>query len=149
MAGATHDREGDLKPAHAKTVVVTDDNEDLRSYAATVIEQRGHRVLAVAGGAETLDAFSRERVDLLVLDVMMPDMDGYETLSRLRAAGHTRLPVIMLTAQDSDDAVISGYHAGADYYVTKPYKSSTLLNIVDYLIGDLPADERAALAAKL
>jgi DNA-binding response OmpR family regulator len=89
------------------------------------------------------------RVDLLVLDVLMPGLDGFETLAEIRRLGHDKLPVVFLTAKSRDEDVISGYEKGADYYITKPLKPAALLNIVDVLIGDLPPEQRARLEAKL
>ena len=148
MAG-TRPTAASVKPATGKTVLVTDDNRDLRELTARLIDRRGHRVLQAASGAEAIEVCEREPVDLLLLDIMMPEMDGFATLAQLRERGHTQLPVVILTAQNTDENVLAGYRAGVDYYLTKPFRTDALLNIVDYLIGDLSADERAHLEALL
>lgn len=135
----------------AKTVLVVDDEEALRMLAAKLIEKRGHTVLTAADGTEALAMLAGgAAVDLLVLDVVMPGLNGLQTLEEVRKQrSYAELPVILLTAQSKDDDVLSGYQRGADYYITKPLKPTALLNIVDYLIGDLPAAERAKLEALL
>ena len=129
-----------------KTVLVVDDEEALRNLAARLIEKRGYQVLTAGDGAQALAVLSGgARVDLMVLDVMMPGIDGLQTLEQVRARGYTSLPVVLLTAQTGDEQILGGYSKGADCYITKPLQPSTLLNVVDYLIGDLPAAERAKL----
>ena len=129
-----------------KTVLVVDDEEALRTLAAKLIERRGHKVLTAASGNEALDLFADgAKIDLVVLDVMMPGLDGLQTLEALRERGHNQLPVLLLTAQSGDDDIIGGYRRGADCYLTKPLKPAALLNVVDYLIGDLSPEERARL----
>ena len=108
---------------------------------------------AVAGGAGTAsngnDApgilAGGAKIDLLVLDVVMPGLSGLQTLEELRKQGHTELPVVLLTAQSKDEDILRGYKKGADCYITKPLQPTALLNIVDYLIGDLTPAERAKL----
>ena len=129
-----------------KTVLVVDDEEALRNFAAKLIETRGYQVLTAGDGAEALAVLTRGTpIDLMVLDVMMPGLDGLQTLEQVRERGHSRLPVVLLTAQAKDEQILGGYRKGADCYITKPLLPSTLLNIVDYLIGDLPPAERAKL----
>ena len=133
-----------------RTVLVVDDEESLRTYAAKLIEKRGYKVLTAGSGADALAVMnSGADVDLVVLDVVMPGLDGLETLEQIRGLGHTNLFVILLTAQSKDADVLGGYKKGADYYITKPLQPSELLNIVDYLIGDLPPEERSRLEAAL
>jgi CheY-like chemotaxis protein len=129
-----------------KTVLVVDDEESLRNFAAKLIQSRGYRVVTAGDGAEALAVLTEgTQVDLLVLDVMMPGLDGLQTLEQVRNRGHRQLPVVLLTAQSADEQILRGYECGADCYVTKPVQPSTLLNVVDYLIGDLPPAERAKL----
>ena len=131
--------------AQEKTVLVVDDEEALRTLAAKLIERRGHKVLTAGSGTEALGLFADgAKIDLVVLDVMMPGLDGLQTLEALRERGH-QLPVLLLTAQSGDDDILGGYKRGADCYLTKPLKPASLLNVVDYLIGDLSPEERARL----
>ncbi|HVN85790.1 MAG TPA: response regulator [Candidatus Binatia bacterium] len=136
--------------ARQKTVLVTDDDAALRTVTATLIESRGHRVITAESGQHAIDVFkSGTPIDLLVLDIMMPGMNGLQTMAKLQETGFGDVPVVMLTAQSSDDDIIEGYRAGAGYYLTKPFKPVALLNIVDYLIGDLSAAQREELALRL
>jgi DNA-binding response OmpR family regulator len=137
-------------PPSDKTVMIVDDDASFRIVVAKAIAAHGYKTLAIASGGEAVTALkSGVRVDLLVLDVLMPGLDGFETLAEIRRLGHDKLPVVFLTAKSRDEDVISGYEKGADYYITKPLKPAALLNIVDVLIGDLPPEQRARLEAKL
>lgn len=133
-------------PARDKTVLVVDDEEALRNLAAKLIETRGYKVLTASNGTEALAVLAGNvNVDLLVLDVVMPGMSGLQTLEEIRKRGNSELQVVLLTAQSKDEDVIGGYKKGADCYITKPLQPSVLLNIVDYLIGDLSPEEKAKL----
>jgi CheY-like chemotaxis protein len=133
-----------------RTVLVVDDEESLRAYAAKLIGKRGYHVLTAAGGAEALAIMkSGAEVNLVVLDIVMPGIDGLETLAEIRNLGRKDVFVVLLTAQTGDAQVLGGYKKGADYYITKPLQPSELLNIIDYLIGDLPPEERSRLEAAL
>ena len=133
-----------------KTVLIVDDEDALREFAAKLIEKRGYGVLTAASGSDALAVLkSGARIDLVVLDVMMPGLDGLQTLEQIRRLGIENLFVILLTAQSNDAEVLGGYKRGADYYITKPLRPAELLNVIDYLIGGLPPDERAKLEAAL
>jgi len=133
-----------------RTVLVVDDEAAVRQMLSRLLENRGYRVLTAANGREALQTFNTQGpVDLVVLDVMMPEMDGYQALARLKQLADPAPHVVMLTAQQQDSDILKGYQAGADYYVTKPLETGRLLNIVNYLIGDLSAAERARLETKL
>lgn len=133
-----------------KTVLVTDDDPMLREIAVKVIRSRGYHVLEAGSGEEAIATLAGGTpVDLHVLDVVMEPMDGIETMERLRDLGFDHVPVVLLTAQKSDQDLLDGYRAGAGYYLTKPFVPNALINIVDYLIGDLSADQRERLALQL
>ena len=131
-----------------KTVLIVDDEESLRALATALIAKRGHRTLTASNGHEALEVLRNGAVDLVVLDVVMPGMGGLETLAEMRTLGYA-VPVVLLTARATDEDLIGGYEKGADYYITKPLKPSALLNIVDFLIGDLSPEERARLEKQL
>ena len=133
-----------------KTVLIVDDEDALREFAAKLIEKRGYGVLTAANGADALAVLkSGARIDLVVLDVMMPGLDGLQTLEQIRQLEIENLFVILLTARSDDAEVLGGYKRGADYYITKALKPAELLNVIDYLIGSLPPEERARLEAAL
>lgn len=132
--------------ARDKTVLVVDDEETLRTLAAKLIAKRGYNVLTAASGADALAIIGGNTpIDLLVLDVVMPGLSGLETLEQLRARGYKDLPVVLLTAQSKDEHILGGYQQGADCYITKPLQPAQLLNVIDYLVGDLSPSERAQL----
>lgn len=137
-------------PAHqptGKTVLVVDDEEHLRMISSRLMEFRGHRALVAENGQQAVDILSGgQKVDLVIMDVRMPVLDGFEALIRIRNDLKMRdLPVVMLTAQRSDQDLMTGYGVGADYYLTKPFKYEQLERVVDYFVGDLSPDQRVEL----
>ena len=106
-------------------VLVIDDDDRIRSLLVEYLSARGMQVRSAAGGLEGLGLLKAESVDLIVLDVMMPEMDGFAVLQRVRALGST--PVIMLTARGDDIDRIVGLEMGADDYLAKPFNPRELL----------------------
>ncbi len=108
-------------------ILVADDNADMREYVAHVLAPRWN-VEAVANGAEALQAARRVRPDLILTDIMMPDLDGFGLLREVRRdPALETIPVIMLSARAAEDARIEGLEAGADDYVVKPFVARELL----------------------
>src|SRR5208337_2014654 len=109
-------------------VLVVDDNRDSVAIMRGMLEGRGYDVAAAHSGTEALQFLKKETVDLVLLDIMMPEMSGMEVLQRIKEDAATgRLPVILVTAKTQDEDVISGYQYGADYYITKPFTAKQLL----------------------
>jgi DNA-binding response OmpR family regulator len=108
-----------------KTILVVDDEERLTSLVQAYLQQEGFRVLTAGNGLEALEVVRREPPDLIVLDLMMPEMDGAEFLRVLRTQHST--PVILLTARVGDEDKIVGLELGADDYITKPFRPRELL----------------------
>jgi CheY-like chemotaxis protein len=132
--------------ANEKTVLVVDDDEAIRAIATKVIQSRGYRTVTASDGNEALSILkSGTRVDLMVLDVVMPGLDGLRTIEEARKLGFAETPVVLLTAQSKNDDILGGYRKGASFYLTKPLRPAYLVNAVDYLIGDLSAEERTRL----
>jgi two-component system alkaline phosphatase synthesis response regulator PhoP/two-component system response regulator VicR len=95
------------------------------------LERQGYQVVTAFDGKEGLEKIRTEKPNLVVLDVMMPYMDGFEVLKTLRREPETEnLPVIMLTAKAQDKDVFEGYHYGADMYLTKPFNPMELVTFV-------------------
>ena len=107
-------------------VLVADDDRAIRQSLATALELNGYAVTACADGVEALAAFRSERPDVLVLDVMMPGVDGLGVCRVLRAEGE-RIPILMLTARVETADRVAGLDAGADDYVPKPYDIDEVL----------------------
>ncbi len=111
----------------ATVLIVDDDPRNLKLLAA-LLRQDGYRVISASSGNEALHLLVREKIDLVVLDLMMPGMDGFEVCRRLKDNEQTRmLPVILLTALDDSDTKIRGIEAGADDFITKPPNKAELL----------------------
>jgi two-component system KDP operon response regulator KdpE len=106
------------------SVLVVDDEPRLVDVVRLNLEMEGYRVLAASDGIEALDRLKEDLPDLVVLDVMMPAMDGFETLRRIREV--SQVPVIMLTVRNEESDRIRGLEIGADDYLTKPYSSREL-----------------------
>jgi CheY-like chemotaxis protein len=117
-------------------ILVVDDNVDSVTIMRSILESRGFEVFTAASGAEALEHVKKERLDLVLLDVMMPEMSGLEVLQHIKDNAMTgRLPVILVTAKTHDDDVLSGYQYGADYYITKPFTAKQLLYGVNLVLG--------------
>lgn len=115
------------------TILIAEDDSAVRSLLTVVLERRGHHVIAVGSGHECLDRLGEGEVDLVVLDVEMPSLDGWDTLSAIRES--STVPVILLTALAGDDHRARSVERGADAFVTKPFLNRELLAIVDDLLG--------------
>jgi DNA-binding response OmpR family regulator len=113
-------------------ILVVDDEADVRGLVRELLERAGAAVREAADGREALRMIYEVRPDLIVLDVTMPDLDGWQTLERVRDM--TDVPVLMLTARDGELEKVRGLQAGADDYVTKPFGRQELLARVQALL---------------
>jgi DNA-binding response OmpR family regulator len=114
LTGPEHD------PGHmARTILVVDDETTLRETLVEALELEGYRAIPAADGREALARFRAERPDLVLLDLMLPELAGVEVCRILRA--ESAVPIIMLTAKDSEVDKVVGLELGADDYVTKPF----------------------------
>jgi two-component system response regulator MprA len=119
--------------APAGRILVVDDERDVREAVETALELEGHRVWTAVDGLDAMRQVSHGEFDAVVLDVLMPNLDGFEVCRRLRAAGN-RTPVLILTARDAEEDTIRGLDLGADDYVVKPFALGELLARVRALI---------------
>jgi PAS domain S-box-containing protein len=118
---------GQEKQGKAARILFADDNADMRAYVSRLLQRR-YDVLAVPNGGAALAAVKEYAPDLVLSDVMMPGMDGFELLHRLRADAETSdLPVILLSARAGEEAQVEGLEAGADDYLIKPFSAGELL----------------------
>lgn len=117
-------------------ILVVDDNPDAIAIVRSALEARGYAVNTADRGCAALASVETDPPDVILLDIMMPDMSGLEVLEKLKAAPSTAgIPVILVTAKTQDDDVISGYSVGAEYYITKPFTTRQLLYGVNLVLG--------------
>jgi len=125
----------------SKRVLVVDDESHIVRLLQVNLERAGYEVMCAANGVQCLQQVQDDPPDLIVLDWMMPEMDGMETLGRLKANPATAdLPVILLTAKTDDAAVFQGWRSGADCYLTKPFNPIELLEFVKRIFQDMEDD---------
>src|ERR671925_1451895 len=105
--------------ADSATILLVDDEESVQKLLTYPLERDGYRVVQARDGEEALERFAEEDVDLVVLDVMLPKLDGLEVCKRLR--GESAVPIIMLTARGDELDKVLGLELGADDYITKPF----------------------------
>ena len=108
----------------AKTILVVDDEKRILSLLESYLEQQGFRVATAQNGEEAIFVARHEKPDLIILDIMMPEMDGYEFMRQHRKERET--PIILLTAKVDEDDKVIGLELGADDYVTKPFSPREL-----------------------
>ena len=146
--GEERDAVAGSEESHAITsarVLVADDNADMRDYLSRLLRERGWKVDAAANGREAFELARTRQPDVVLTDVMMPELDGFELLEALRSDPATRsLPVILLSARAGEEARIEGMRAGADDYVVKPFAARELLVRVEAQVrrARTLADER-------
>jgi two-component system alkaline phosphatase synthesis response regulator PhoP/two-component system response regulator VicR len=121
-----------------KKILAVDDERHIVRLVQVNLERAGYEVITAFDGVEALKKVHDEKPDLIVLDVMMPQMDGFETLKNLKANPATRdVPVIMLTAKAQDADVFRGWQSGVDCYLTKPFNPLELLTFVKRIFQSL------------
>lgn len=120
----------------SKTILVCDDDPLLVDLLEFRLASRGFDVLVARDGAAAMEAAKRDAPDAIVLDAMMPILDGYEVLRRLRAdAATANIPVIMLTARKGESDIMSGLELGANDYMVKPFIPDELVMRLSRLVG--------------
>lgn len=120
----------------SRTILVVDDDPDTLQLLQSILAAQGFAVVTARNGPEALEVVNQQTPALVLLDVMMPQMNGYEVLERLKSKHATsQVPVILVTARTQDDDVMTGYQHGADYYITKPYTAKQLLFGVELVLG--------------
>jgi len=128
-----------------KRILLIEDNHSLREEILNVLELEGYEVVTAENGRIGLERLAESVPDLVVCDLMMPDMDGYETIQAIRGnPAMQTLPVILLTARDDDMCKNKGMDVGADDYVTKPFKIPDLLRAIEAIAKKRARKERLA-----
>ena len=129
---ATMDRMADL--AGRRTVLVVDDEPTIAEVVSRYLERAGYSAATAADGLEAIRVAGERRPDLVVLDLMLPGIDGLEVLRRLREGEGARTPVILLTAKGEQNDKLAGLRSGADDYMVKPFSPSELVARVDAVL---------------
>jgi DNA-binding response OmpR family regulator len=126
----------------SSTILLVDDEDAVQKLLAYPLERDGFRVVQARDGEEALARFAEERFDLVVLDLMLPKLDGLEVCKRLRAS--SSVPIIMLTARDDELDKVLGLELGADDYITKPFSIREFRSRVRALLrrASIPAGEQ-------
>lgn len=131
--------------AHAPVVLVVEDDDNLRLALADNLEEEGYRAMTAENLADARGIIASEELAVIVLDVMLPDGDGYALCRQLRDEGQA-VPILMLTARTLEEDVVRGFDAGADDYVAKPYRLAELLARVRALLRRGRPNEAASLS---
>lgn len=114
-------------------ILVVEDNADMRELFCTVLSDSGYHAIPALDGMDALDIMDKEYIDLIVADIMMPNMDGYELTRSLRAANYD-LPILMVTAKDQFEDIQRGFRSGTDDYMVKPIHVKELVLRVEALL---------------
>lgn len=112
-------------PSRKVSVLVVDDDTHILRMLQRMLELEGYQVLTASSGVAALDIFDEKTPELVLLDIMLPDMDGYTVCRNIHE--FSQIPIIMITAKDSDEEKVQGLDAGADDYVTKPFSTNELV----------------------
>ncbi len=116
-----------------KTILIVDDEEGIRTLVRKFLEKANYDVLEAEDGKKAIEIFkNRKDIELVLLDIMMPEMDGYEVCKELRK--DSNVPIVMLTAKDTETDEIKGFEIGADEYVTKPFSPKILIARINSII---------------
>ena len=119
----------------AKRILVVDDDENILNLEKTILEQKGFHVTPAGGGAEALRLLGTAMFDLVLLDVMMPEVDGFTVCRKIKEDPRLKdVPVIFLTAKGGGDALAEGFESGAVMYINKPFTANKLLTIVNTML---------------
>lgn len=119
-----------------KKILIVEDEESLLKLESILLTSKGYDVRGVSNGREALDAIAEEKPDLVLLDIMLPEIDGFEVCQRIKDDPETReIPVIMLTAKKSREDMARGEKVGADWYITKPFKSVMVIETIQRFLA--------------
>lgn len=119
-----------------KRVLVVEDDERVRRVEGLILSSAQLEIEEAKGGQEALDRLEQGTYDLVVLDLMMPEVDGMQVLKSIRSKPETEgLPVIVVTAKNSDREILEGFQSGANYYITKPFEPRELVDSVELILG--------------
>jgi len=130
-------------PAYKKTILVVDDEPELVTMIRKILEENGYHVICAFDGPQVFAVLKKHTPDLILLDIMMPEMNGLEVLARLKGDPETSsIPVFLLTAQDEYQEMLTGYDTGTDYYITKPFTKIQLMKAINLGLSWVSANQK-------
>jgi len=119
-----------------KRILIVEDEESLLKLESILLTSKGYEVRGVSNGRAALAAVAEDRPDLILLDIMLPEIDGFEVCRRIKEDSETRnIPIIMLTAKKSREDMSRGEKVGADWYITKPFKSAMVIETIQRFLS--------------
>lgn len=119
-----------------KRILVVDDDENILNLERTILEQKGFEVTGAEGGNQALELLAGQTFDLILLDVMMPEVDGFSVCRKIKEDPRLKdVPVIFLTAKGGGEALAEGFESGAVMYINKPFTANKLLTIVNTMLA--------------
>jgi twitching motility two-component system response regulator PilG len=120
-----------------KRILIVEDEESLLKLETILLTVKGYEVSGASTGKEALEKLTGEGFDLILLDIMLPDIEGFEICRRIKDhPSHADTPVVMLTARKSTEDQERGAACGADAYLTKPFKSAMIIEVIETLLSD-------------
>ena len=119
-----------------KKILIVEDEESLLKLESILLTSKGYEVRGVPNGLAALEALKEEKPDLILLDIMLPEIDGFEVCRRIRSDPSSKhIPIIMLTAKKSREDMTRGEQVGADWYITKPFKSAMVIETIQRFLS--------------
>lgn len=118
------------------TIMTVDDSTSVRQMVAFTLSQAGYTVIEASDGQDAANKLASNKVNMVITDLNMPNMDGIELIKHIRASVHNKfVPIIMLTTESQDDKKMAGKAAGATGWIIKPFKPDQLLSVVKKVLG--------------
>ncbi|MGH2688778.1 MAG: response regulator [Actinomycetota bacterium] len=122
---------------NGKKILIVEDEKTLLKLESILLKSKGYRVVGATSGTEALALVQREKPDLVLLDVMLPGIDGFKVCAHLKGASETKdIPVVMLTARTRQEDIARGREVGANEYITKPFQSAQVTRVIARLLGE-------------
>lgn len=119
-----------------KKILIVEDEESLLKLESILLTSKGYEVKGVPNGQAALQSLAEDKPDLILLDVMLPEIDGFEVCRRIKSDPETRhIPIVMLTAKKSREDMAKGEQVGADWYITKPFKSAMVIETIQRFLA--------------
>ncbi len=124
-------------PASNRAIMVVDQYSVIVAIIKTILEDKGYALQFAYSGQEAFNLLGEQKPDLIILDILMPTIDGLEVLTRLKEDPDTAsIPVILLTSKVEYKDILIGYNMGANYYITKPFTSTQVLDGINLVLGE-------------